>query len=214
MIINPTRTNLLFFKEKATAVKNSVNILRSRRKALIREFLDTGLVFIRSREEIRNIYKRAISELMVAINREGKTFIEALILSTEERISVDIVERMLWGLKYRDVVYYEDPVRRPDERGYDFVSTTTHLEEGIYHYERTVEAMLNLARYESKFKRLASEIISTTRKIRVLEERILPELMDKIKVISEYLSERERESYYRLKLFKEKRSAEGSKKWM
>lgn len=205
MIINPTRTNLLFFKEKAITVKNSVSILRSRRKALIREFLDTGLIFIRSREEIRNIYKQAISELRVAINREGKNFIETIIMSTKERISVDIVERMLWGLKYRDVMYYEDPVRRPDERGYDFVSTTTHLEEGIYHYERTTEAMLNLARYESKFKRLASEIISTTRKIRVIEERILPELMDKIKVISEYLSERERESYYRLKLFKEKR---------
>lgn len=205
MIINPTRTNLLFIKDKASAISNSINILKSRRKALIREFLETGLAFIKSREEIRNIYKRAISELKIAINREGKGFIEALIISTEERLSVDIVERMLWGLKYRDLVYYEEPLRRPDERGYDFVSTTSHLEEGIHYYERTVEAMLKLSQYESKFKRLASEITKTTRKIRMLEERIQPELLEQIRLISGYLSEMERESYYRLKLFKAKR---------
>lgn len=204
MIINPTRTNLLIIKEKASAVSNCISILRSRRKTLIKEFLETGLAFIRSREEIRNIYRKAISELRIAINREGKDFIEALIISTEERISVEIVERMLWGLKYRDVAYYEKPVRRPDERGYDFVSTTPHLEEALYNYEHTVEAMLNIARYESKFKRLASEIMKTTKKIRVLEERMLPELIEQIKMISGYLSERERESYYRLKLFKGK----------
>ncbi len=206
MIINPTRTNLLTLKEKASAISNSINILKSRRKALIREFLQIGLVFIRTREEIRKIYKRAISELSVAIDREGKDYIETLMISTDERVRVDIVERMLWGLKYRDVTYPETPVRRPDERGYDIFSTTPHLEEGIYHFERTIEAMLNLAQYESKFKRLASEIIKTTRKIMVLEERTLPDLLYQIKVISGYLSERERESFYLLKLFK--RSAE------
>lgn len=204
MTVNPTRTNLLILRDKASTVSNSISILRSRRKVLIKEFLDTGLVFIRSREEIRNMYKRAISELRIALNREGKDFIEALMMTTEERIGVDIVERMLWGLRYRDVIYYETPVRRPDERGYDFTTTTPHLEEGIHYYERTVEAMLNIAQYESKFKRLASEIISTTRKIRVLEERILPDLLNQIRMISGHLSERERESYYRLKLFKTK----------
>lgn len=202
MIINPTRTNLLLIKDKAFAVSNSISILKSRRKTLIREFLETGLAFIKSREEIRNLYRNAISELRIAINREGKDFIGALIMSTDERIGVEIGERMLWGLKYRDVVYHENPIRRPDERGYDFISTTPHLEEAIHHYEHIVEAMLNIAQYESKFKRLASEIMKTTKKIRVLEERMLPELLEQIKIISGYLSEREREYYYRLKLFK------------
>jgi V/A-type H+-transporting ATPase subunit D len=202
---NPTRSNLLFLKEKASAISENIGVLRSRRKALIKEFLDTGLLFIKSRDDIRGLYRKAISELRIAINRDGEDFISAVADSMQERINVDIVERTLWGLRYRDVIYYEDPVRRPDERGYDFLSTSPHLEEGIYCYERIIEAMLNIARYESKLKRLASEITGTTKKIRVLEERVMPALLIKIRAISTYLSERERESYYRLKLFKKKK---------
>lgn len=202
---NPTRSNLLILKERASTVSESIGVLRSRRKALIKEFLDTGLSFIKSRDEIRDLYRKAISELRIAINREGEDFISVIADSMQERINVDIVERTLWGVRYRDVIYYEDPVRRPDERGYDFLSTSPHLEEGIYCYERIIEAMLNIARYESKLKRLASEINGTTKKIRVLEERVMPDFLIKIRAISTYLSERDRESYYRLKLFKKKK---------
>lgn len=40
------------------------------------------------------------------------------------------------------------------------------------------------------------------RKIRVLEERVLPDLNHQIKTIYQYIDEREREAYYRLKMFK------------
>ncbi|HXX82270.1 MAG TPA: V-type ATP synthase subunit D, partial [Thermodesulfovibrionales bacterium] len=59
-----------------------------------------------------------------------------------------------------------------------------------------------IATYESKLKRLGEEIVKSTRRIRVLEERLLPELTRQIKVISQYIGERERETYYRLKRFK------------
>jgi len=36
----------------------------------------------------------------------------------------------------------------------------------------------------------------------VLEERVLPELRYQIKTITQYIGERDRESYYRLKKFK------------
>jgi len=62
--------------------------------------------------------------------------------------------------------------------------------------------MVGIAAFESKLKRLGEEIIKTTRKIRVIEERVLPELRDNIKTIVHYIGEREREAFYRLKRFK------------
>ena len=50
---------------------------------------------------------------------------------------------------------------------------------------------------------LSREIIQTTMRVRVLEERILPKLKRQIKSITQYLGERERENYFRLKQFKE-----------
>ena len=41
-MIHPTRTNLLLLKEKSSSVSNSIGILKSRRQALIIEFLKTS----------------------------------------------------------------------------------------------------------------------------------------------------------------------------
>lgn len=205
-MIHPTRTNLLILKEKAQSVSNSIGILRARRQALIREFFNTTKPFIRSRDDIRKIYDKAIEEMRLSLGHEGRDNIESIVGTTQRDIGVDIAERSIWGVRYRDVIVHGTPVRRPDERGYDYVSTTPHLEEGIYCFEKILEAMIEIAGFESKLKRLGAEILKTTRKIKVLEERVLPALKHRVRTISQYIGEREREAYYRLKIFKDKRS--------
>lgn len=203
-IIHPTRTNLLLLREKASSIKNSISILKARRQALMREFLETAIPLLRSREEIRGLYGNAMTQLSLSKGHEGKELIESLSLVTEKTLSVEIREKSLWGLRYKDVSYTESPVKRPDERPFDYISITDHLNEAIQGFETIVEAMLEIANFESKIKRFAEEILKTTRRIRVLEERILPDLNKKIREIENYIAEREREAFYRLKIFKEK----------
>ena len=205
-MIQHTRTNLLLLKEKSRSVEDSIGILKARRQALIQEFLNTVMPFIRSRDEIRNIYGKAIEELSLSLGREGKDNIESITFAAKRDMGIEIKEKSIWGLRYRDVATHETAVRMPDERGYDYFSTTPYLEECINGFERILESMLELAAFESKLKRLGNEILKTTRKIRVLEERVLPDLKHRIKAIAQYLSERERESYYRLKVFKNRNS--------
>ncbi len=202
MIIHPTRTNLLILKEKTKSVINSIGILKARRQALIREFLDTTVPFLRSREDIRKTYGKAIDELALSLGHEGKSTIKSITLVTERDVKVDITERSIWGLKYKDVAIHDRLIRDPDDRGYNLLTTTPHLEESIYLFEKVLELMIELAAYENKLKRLSDEILNITRKIKVLEERLLPELKYQIKTITQYISERERETYFRLKKFK------------
>ncbi len=208
MIIHPTRTNLLLLKEKAKSVVNSIGILKARRQALIREFLNTTVPFLRSREDIRKSYGKALDELTLSLGHEGKNTIKSIAVATEREVNVDIVEKSIWGLKYKDIIVHDAPVRDPDKRGYDFLSTTPHLEGSIYLFERILELMIELAAYENKLKRLSDEILNITKKMKVLEERLLPELKYQIKTISQYIGEREREVYYRLKKFKDLRQNE------
>jgi V/A-type H+-transporting ATPase subunit D len=202
MVIHPTRTNLLLYKEKLRSVANSIDILRARRKSLIREFIKTTMPFLKSRDEIRKTYGKAVSELAMSMGHEGKEFIESLGSIMESDVMVEVIEKNLWGLKYKDIAFNRDPVRPPDKRGYDYIPTTAHLEEGIYLFERIVEFMLQLASYENKLKRLGDEIVRLTRNIKVLEERVIPDLRVRIKTIANHIGERERETYFRLKRFK------------
>ncbi|MCL5022406.1 MAG: V-type ATP synthase subunit D [Nitrospirae bacterium] len=207
-MIHPTRTNLLLLREKAHSIHNSIGILKARRQALMREFLATTAPFLRSREDIRKAYGKAIGELALSLGHEGKDGVESVACAARREIGVEITERSIWGLKYKDVITHDSPVRRPDERGYDYLSTSPHLEECLQLFEKIVEAMIEIAEFESKLKRLGEEILKTTRRIRVLEERILPDLGMRIRAIAQYIGERERESYYRLKQFKNMRQEE------
>jgi V/A-type H+/Na+-transporting ATPase subunit D len=201
-MIHPTRTNLLLLKEKSRSVANSVAILKARKQALIKEFLSATLPFLRSREDIRQAYGRALRELALALGREGRDGIESIVLATKRDFRIDVIEKSIWGLRYKDIVFHDQPVRDPDKRGYDEYGTTPHLEEGTAGFEKLLEAMLRIAEYESKLKRLGDEITRTARRIKVLEEIVLPGLKLQVKTITQYLGERERESFYRLKRVK------------
>ncbi len=210
-MIHPTRTNLLMLRERVRSVGNSMRILKARKQALIREFLDTSRPFLRSRDDIRNKYERAIQELTLTLGHEGKDYVESLLGVTAREFNIEITDKSLWGLKYKEVEAYDSPVRDPADRGYDHLSTTPHLEACAYTFEMILEAMIGMAAFEGKLKRFGDEIINTTRRIRVLEEKVLPDLSNQVKRIADHIGERERESYCRLKHFKNRRSCSGEK---
>ncbi len=202
-MIHPTRTNLLMLKDKARSVTGSIGILKARRLALIREFLATSAPFLRSRDEVKTAYARALAEMQLSLGHEGEEFIASLEGVAGRELGVEIAGRSVMGLRYRDVTVREDPVRSPEERGYDYRLTTPHLEEAIHLFESIMAEMLEIAAFESRMKRLGDEIVRVTRRTRVLEERVLPGLRQDILNIAHYIGERDREAYYRLKQFKE-----------
>jgi|APFre7841882724_1041349.scaffolds.fasta_scaffold14932_3 V/A-type H+-transporting ATPase subunit D len=204
-MIHPTRTDLLQLKEKATSIANSVAILKARRQALIRGFLESVRPLVRSRDAIRRDYGVAIDELHLSEGHEGAAFVETLAALSEREVGVDIAERNVLGVRYRDLVAFGPFARAPGERAYDYTVTTPHLEESVHRFESVLESMLEIAAFESKLKMLGEEILAVTRRVRVLEERVLPRLRTEIRSIVQFLGEREREAHYRLKKFKSDR---------
>ena len=202
-MIHPTRTNLLLIKEKSSSVSNSIGILKSRRQALIIEFLNTSKPYLESRKTIRKLYGESISQLFFSIGHEGEDLIHSLTQITARDFNIEITGRKLWGLEYKEIAPRESAVREANKRNYDIRFTTSNIEEAIWRFEKIVDVILDIAEYDNKLQRLSREIIQTTRRVRVLEERILPRLKKDIKSITQYLGERERETYFRLKLFKE-----------
>ena len=201
-MIQPTRTNLLLLKDRLHAVMNCTTILKGRRQALIKEFLKITRPLMQSREEVSQAYARAIDALQISKARETSVAIDALAAINRRKIAVEIAEGNLLGLRFRDLTMHETVARSFDERPYDMHGSSPWLDEAIEEFEGIVEEMLSLANFEGKFRRLAEELVRLTRRIRILEERITPQLNVEIHAMSQYLAEREREAYFRLKRFK------------
>lgn len=204
-MIHPTRTNLLLLKEKSRSVQNSNGILKARRQALIRELLATSAPFLASRDAVQATYGEAIRKLALAQALEGGEMLNSLaaVAVAEEDLGLEVSEGQVMGLRYREVSVRAALIRNLEGRGYDYRTTTPRLEEALYHFEEILQEMLEIAAYESKLKRLSREVVRVTRRIRVLEERILPELQQQVKSISRFLGEREREATFRLKRFRD-----------
>ncbi len=214
MLVHPTRTNLLLLKDKRKSVVNSIGILKARKQALIKEFLAATTPFLRSRDDIKKSYGKAIRELVLTMGREGKDVVGALAVATARDFPIEVMEKSIWGLRYKDIAYHDAPVRRPEKRGYYEYAATPHLDECVTLFEKLLENMLQIAEYESKLKRLGEEIVRTTRRIKVLEEMVLPGIKQQIKTIGQYIGEREREAFYRLKRVKgilERKSRDGKR---
>jgi V/A-type H+-transporting ATPase subunit D len=201
-MIHPTRTNLLLLKEKSRSIQNSNGILKARRQALIRELLSTSAPFLSSRNTVRTTYTLALRELALSLAIEGDEMLDSIAAVAEQNLGLEVSEQSVMGLRYREVSVLDSPLRDLDKRGYDYRGTTPRLEEALHHFEQILQSMLEIAAYESKLKRLSQEVVRVTRRIRVLEERILPELQQKVKTIAQFLGERERESSFRLKRFR------------
>lgn len=208
-MIHPTRTNLLLLKEKSSSVSNSIGILKSRRQALIIEFLKTSTPYLESRKAIRKLYGEGIVELLFSLGYVGEDVITSINDITAREFSIEITTRKLWGLEYKEISPRDSAEREVNARNYDIRATPANLEEAIWRFEKIVDFILDIAEYDNKLQRLSREIIQTTRRVRVLEERILPKLKIQIKSITQYLGERERETFFRLKQFKEIKHAAG-----
>jgi V/A-type H+-transporting ATPase subunit D len=201
-MIHPNRTYLLQLKEKRSTVSGSLAILKARRQALLFEFLASVRPFLRSRRQLRELFALALHELRRAKGDEGEETIASLALVNIREDELVIEKKNILGVSYFDVVMPEGVRRAVDERHYDYAAASPHLEEAADRLEAVVEAMLSLAAFEIKVRRLGEEILRISRRARVLEERILPVLAEKIRSTDLYIGEREREEYFRLKKFK------------
>lgn len=209
-MLHPTRTNLLLLKEKRISVANSIGVLKSRRQALILEFIKTSRPYLESRKNIRALYGEGIEQLLTSLGHEGAESIRSICGAAQRDFKIEITRRTIWGLPYKEISARESAMRKAEGRGYDYRFTASALEETIFRFEKIVDAILDIAEYDNKLQRLSNEIVKTSRRMRVLEERILPKITGQIKTISQYIGERERETYFRLKIFKKsKQGASG-----
>lgn len=204
-MMHPTRTDLLQLRAKVASVANSVSILQARRQALIREFLTLVRPLLRSREAVASEYGVAIAELSLARGHESDALIDAIAAGSARDVGVEIAEKSVMGVRYQDLTVWGPFVRTPAERGFGYANTTPHLDEAAFDFERLTEHVLEVAILESKLKRIGDAIQQATRRVRVLEERLLPRLHAEIKAIAAHLGERDREAHFRLKKFKERR---------
>src|SRR5512145_1181551 len=122
--LQPTRTNLLLLRERLRIVGSCTVILKGRRQALIRELLQVTRPLLQSRDEVSRAYARALAGLKVSAAREGEPAVAGLAAASRRDLAIEVAERNLLGLRYREVLPHETVAREVTERPYDLLGST------------------------------------------------------------------------------------------
>jgi len=206
-MIHPTRTNLLKLKDRQKAVHRSLAILKARRQALIMEFLKLGEQFIDRHKQLADLYARALTEMHAILRIEGDENLNAIAAATTRFKGVDIQPGNILGIPFLTIRPADSLPRSPHARPFCAPLHHASLERSVELFEELSQAVIEHASLESRVRRLASAIRETTRVMRTLEERILPRQALNITRIRFFLAERERESQFRLRKFKQLRKS-------
>ena len=199
--VKPTRMELLKLKRRVKLADRGHKLLKEKRDALVSEFM----TIIRQYKEARNFaeesLRTAFHNLLMAEILLGSRDIEQISDITLRDIDIDFSIKNIMGVSIPVLKAY-NLVRKVNERGYGFLSTTAKLDDTAKGFEESLSLLLNLAEVEESVRRIAEEIEKTKRRVNALEYIVIPRLKATIKHIEMRMEEIERESFMRLKKIK------------
>jgi V/A-type H+-transporting ATPase subunit D len=201
-----TRTEMLALAAREAGARKGLELLRSKRKALVRELFEVMDRALAGRERLAESMSRSAGALAGAFGKDGRAGVASASFAAQRELTVTLEERNVWGVRFPEIRCPE-VVRAPDARGWSVSSVSAATNEAAGAFEASLEAVLKVVDGEMRLRRIGAEVRRTTRRVNALTEVVIPALQARIREIRLALEEREREETYRLKRFKTREKA-------
>jgi V/A-type H+-transporting ATPase subunit D len=202
---SPTRTELLQRRAQIRLARQGADLLKGKREALVREFLNELRRFTAEREAMRKAIAEASQALMRALAVDGPETVRSVAIASRRPVHIELAERNIWGTRVVDVVNGVES-RPATGRRDTAIGSSARIEDTAERFEEALRLIVRVAPMDRKMQRLADEIRKTTRRVNALEQRLLPSLQEQVNYIRGVLDQREREDIFRLKRLKKKRT--------
>jgi V/A-type H+-transporting ATPase subunit D len=199
--IKPTRMELLKLKKRVKLADKGYELLREKRDALISELMAVIREYKDVRNKVEENLKIAFYNLLMAEVLMGSSDLEQISGITTRDIGLEFTTKNIMGVSI-PIMKMADVVRKINERGYGFLSTTAKLDDAARSFEESLLSIVKLAEVEESLRRIALEVEKTKRRVNALEYIVIPRLRATMKHIEMRMEEIERENFLRLKKIK------------
>lgn len=200
--VRPTRSELLARREQISVATQGMELLKSKRDALLAEFMKLVDQTAQHSSELAAALRKAQYGLEVAQATGGEAAVHSVALASTGETLVDIDGRMIMGVMVPDIKQVPSVRKSAFTRGYSPTGVSLRIDDAAQGFEEAVDAILTYAGTEVALRRLGEEISKTNRRVNALEQIRIPELQEQVGYISQTLDERTREELFRLKKVK------------
>ncbi|CAG1065472.1 V/A-type H+/Na+-transporting ATPase subunit D [uncultured bacterium] len=201
----PTREQFMALRRRYDVIGKGLELLKSKREALMKEFFGIVDESIRMRDELTALLAGAQRGLERARALNGVA-VESFAYGAKRHVSLNIRARNVWGV-YIPEIEDVNLTRTLDAMDISPVGESAAVIETARRFEAASELIVKIASREIRLTAIGEVIRSDSRKINAITEVILPSIKNRIKYIERVLEEREREEIFRLKRNKARRQA-------
>ena len=95
--VGRTRMNLLLLKRQILVAERGLELLRSKRESIVREFFAVMDRVVESRGQMEASMEHALSSLAVALGMEGRAPLRSAGYAAQRTLLIEQAERNVWG---------------------------------------------------------------------------------------------------------------------
>jgi len=200
--LSPTRSNLMYIRERLKLAREGHQLLSKKRDVLIAEILRLIEDAARVQQQVDEQFTQAYKMMQEARAVMGTERVRRLALSKTQEADVEITPRSIMGVVVPSVRYTV-----PDRKmSYGFGDTSVLLDQVQQEWSTVLAQMGQLAEKVTTVWRLALELRRTQRRVNALEHIFIPSYEETVTYIQDMLEEKDREDLFRLKRAKERLS--------
>jgi V/A-type H+-transporting ATPase subunit D len=190
--------NLLRFKRSLEIAESGREILEKKRDILMVELRNFAYDMQRTREELGNALREAVSYIEKAAASLGSEAVERNVESTAIFMNFLVDYRSVMGVTV-PIVKLGGDTPQPD---YGFLGTNIYLDVAYRKFHELTAMLCQLTELEESVRRIANAVEATQRRVNALKQVHIPRYREVVKEIETVLEEREREEFVRMKKVK------------
>ncbi len=200
--VAPTKTNLMKIRRELGFAQEGWELLDQKRKILIVELMGLMDRAVEAQQQVESLLEDAFSALDQSILRVGQRRVSMISAGINIKSDISFSERRVMGVSLPRVkVDFED--RSPY---FAESESSIWIDETIKHFREVLESLGGLAEARISLMRLSREVAKTIRRVNALEKIFIPDYRETLKFIEMSIEEAERETFFVLKLIKDRLS--------
>ena len=198
----PTKTNLMRVRRNLGFASEGWELLDQKRKILVVELM--GLIdrAVEAQEKVEAKLVEAFDALDQSMLRMGRREVNLIALGMNITSEINFSEKRVMGVSLPRVrVEFDD--KSPY---FAAAESSIWIDEAIRKFRDTLQLLGSLAEARISLMRLSREVAKTIRRVNALEKIFIPDYEETLKYIEMAIEESERESFFVLKLIKDRLS--------
>jgi len=198
--IAPTKSNLIRIKDRLSVAREGYDLLEQKREILVMELmrrLEQVKILERDLDEKTATAYPCLKRMLVVVGRERA---KRLAQNISYRFELRKKQVTAAGMKLPGM-----EIRIPDaELKYSPINSFAECDETVLEFFGMLKICTELAAVRTITWRLAREVRKTQRRVNALEKQVIPASVETKAYIESVLEEKDRESFFTVKLLKKK----------